>query len=189
MSEIKSKPPAKKKGLIILIVAVVVIGVIAIASSGSDEPSLVNNGTSETSTNGGDETDNRTEFVIGDVIAWEGQEITVVSVERDWQSGNQFITPSAGNEFVNVNVRIENKSNRNISFNPFDWRIQNSNGAIEGHSWAASADDSLGSGELVPGGNRTGSIMFEVPQGDDGLILHYSPGFWTNRTVQIHLRD
>ena len=88
---------------------------------------------------------------------------------------------------MKVNVSIENKSNDAISFNALDWSIEDSNGVIESYSIMGSADDSLGSGSLAKGGKKIGSIVFEVPSGDNALKLHYKPSLWSSKDVVIHL--
>ncbi|MCL2094777.1 DUF4352 domain-containing protein [Candidatus Saccharibacteria bacterium] len=176
--EEKAKKPVYKKVWFWLLIALAAFIIIPTVTSDSDrEPRRAGESGEES----------RTDSKVGDVIAWEGKEITVTAVERNWSSGNQFIAPNSGNEFVVVTVSIENKSDRNINFNPFDWRMQNGDGAIEGHSWTAEANNALGSGELIPNGRRSGTILFEVPDGDDNLTLHYRPSFWSNREVRIRL--
>jgi hypothetical protein len=132
--------------------------------------------------------ENRTEFNVGETIAFDGKEVIVTSVERDWSSDNQYMQPDEGKEFVKVNVTILNTSKNRASYNTFDWEIQDSGGAIEGISfYTYSESDSLGSGELVEGGTKSGSLIFEVPAGDPGLILHYNPSFWSSKEVTIRL--
>ncbi|MDR1355339.1 MAG: DUF4352 domain-containing protein [Propionibacteriaceae bacterium] len=131
-----------------------------------------------------DPSQGQSEFKVGDVIAFDGKEITVQRVERNWTA--KYVEPSAGKEYVKVSVYIENKSDTRVSFNTFDWEMQDGNGAIESTAWV-SDDDNLGSGELAKGGKKSGSVIFEVPKDDANLILHYSPAFWSNRDVEIVL--
>ena len=48
-------------------------------------------------------------------------------------------------------------------------------------------DGGLNSGELVNGGKVSGFMIFEVPTGDTGLTLRYSPSFWTDKKLEIKL--
>ena len=127
-------------------------------------------------------------FKVGDVVAFDGREVSVTSVKRNY-SGGEFATPEKGNEFVKVNVTIKNKSDEKLSYNTLDWEIEDSQGNIEDYMDAmmAQADDDLGSGDLAAGGKKKGSIVFSVPKGDKGLVLHFSPSFWSDKNVEIKL--
>lgn len=118
-------------------------------------------------------------------IAFDGKEVTVKSIDRDWKSDNQFIKANDGKEFVKVNVSIVNKSDSELSFNTFDWKIEDANGAIEGPSGTAfTASDNLGSGDLAVNGKKEGSVIFEVAK-DSKIKIHYQPSFWSNKKITI----
>src|SRR5699024_8556670 len=88
-------------------------------------------------------------------------------------------TPSEGNEYVIVHVTIENNGEDKISYNPFNFKMMNSNGQIEDQGLImVDSDTSLSSGELAPGGNVSGTLSFEQPIDDDGLKLIFEPSFW-----------
>lgn len=55
-------------------------------------------------------TEEKTDFTVGDVISYKGKEITVLSVERKYDSNNEFYQPKDGKEFVKINIKVENKS-------------------------------------------------------------------------------
>ena len=57
----------------------------------------------------------KTTFKVGETIAFDGKEVTVKSIDRDWKSDNQFIKANDGKEFVKVNVSIVNKSDSELS--------------------------------------------------------------------------
>ena len=48
-------------------------------------------------------------------------------------------------------------------------------------------DGSLGSDTLAAGDTISGFLAFEVPDGDAGLRLQYSPSFWTNKKLETVL--
>lgn len=182
----KSKASKVVGGIIVVIVAIIVIVSI---NGGDNEPKKVDqNNTGTTSEQKADKSE-KTEFKVGDVIAFDGREVTVTSVKRNYSTGNEFATPKAGKEFVKVNIKIENKSDDKLSYNTLDWEMQDSSGSIEGYMDAmmAQADDNLGSGDLAKGGKKAGSIVFEVPKGDKGLILHFKSSFWSDKSVEIKL--
>lgn len=49
-------------------------------------------------------------------------------------------------------------------------------------------DTSLQSGELIPGGKVTGTVTFEQPKGDTGLILIYNDNIWSSKELKIKLQ-
>ena len=180
-SKQKSKKPIYKKWWFWLIIVIIIIGVSSSQSGNKDATKVGENGSTS-------QKSEQTKFKVGDVIAFDNKEITVKSVDRNYSSGNDYIKPSDGKEFIKVNVLIENKSDDKVSFNTFDWKVQDSNGVIEsqnGNAIMATSDDSLGSGDLAKGGKKSGSIVFEVPKGDAGLVLHYQPSFWSDKAIEI----
>ena len=129
----------------------------------------------------------KTEFKVGDIIAFDGKELTVEKVDRNWNSGNAYIKPKDGKEYVKVSVKIENKSETEMKYNVFEFKAEDSNGAAESANWQTySLPDSLGSGDLAKGGKKSGSMIFEVPAGSS-LKLHYQPSFWSNKKVIVNL--
>ena len=129
----------------------------------------------------------KTEFKVGDIIAFDGKELTVEKFERNWNSEKAYIKPKDGKEYVKVSVKIENKSETEMNYNVFEFKAEDSNGAAESADGQTySLPDSLGSGDLVKGGKKTGSMIFEVPAGSQ-IKLHYQPSFWSNKKVIVNL--
>lgn len=128
----------------------------------------------------------QTTFKIGDVISYKNKEITVQKIERNYNTGNQFSKPKDGKEFVRVHILIENKSDDKMSYNAFNWEMQDSTGDIKSYSWVTD-DTHIGSGDLAKGGKKVGTIVFEVPKDDKALTLHYKDSFFSNKTIEIKL--
>jgi hypothetical protein len=191
MAENKQNWFARHKFLTVILV-IIAIGVVATAFSSSDEPQKVEDGTNTDSAvnapGSGDVAEEQTKFHAGDVIAFDGKEVTVSEATRNWDSGNEFLKPDSGKEWIKVEVTIENKSDSTASYNTFDWKLQDSDGVIKDvDAVAYSVDGALNSGELAPGGKVSGFLVFAVPQDDTGLKLQYSPSFWTDKKVEIEL--
>ena len=171
---------------------VVIVVIIAIGSQ-YKQPEKVgenknsgSNGSSQTQ-NSEKKKEEKTEFNVGDIIAFDGKELTVEKVERNWNSGNAYLKPKDGKEYVKVSVKIENKSETEMNYNVFEFKAEDSNGAAENADMQTySLPDSLGSGDLVKGGKKSGSMIFEVPAGSS-LKLHYQPSFWSNKKVIVNL--
>ena len=171
-------------GLGIFFVVVVIIGMASGPSKKtSNEPVKV-----ESTSQGSEqtqETQKQTEFKVGDVVKMGEREFIVNSAKRMSQIG-QYQSAKAGKEYIVVNVTIKNGGTSEISYNPFDFKVQNSNGAQEDQSFAVS-DDPLRSGTLIGGGNVTGSIPFEVTQGDANLKLIFQPSVWSKEKIVVAL--
>lgn len=165
---------------------VVLLVIVVSALSPKETPKLADGSSGSASTD--QKAAEQTTFKPGDTIEFDGKKVTVAAPERNWNSGNQFITPQTGNEFLKVQVTIENNSTGEAMYNTFDWKLQDSKGVIKDVATVAyGVDGALNTGQLAPKGKVTGFLVFEVPAGDAGLTLRYSPSFWSDRKIEIKL--
>ena len=126
-------------------------------------------------------------FAIGEQVKLGDNILTVSKVAKS--NGNDFDKPKAGHEYVIVTVEINNSGKENISYNPFDFKMANSQGQIVDQAFTTlDSDTALQSGELTTGGKVSGTLSFEQPAGDKGLQLHYTPDFWSDSTIKINLQ-
>src|SRR5690625_1815571 len=65
-----------------------------------------------------EEIDDETEFNVGEKVELDGQVVEVTEVEKS--SGSDFDKPKNGHEYVIVHISIENNSDDEISYNPFN---------------------------------------------------------------------
>lgn len=127
------------------------------------------------------------EYAQGDKAILGNGQITVTNVKRS--QGNDWDKPKKGKEFVIVTVNIENKGKDKLSYNPYDFKLQNSEGAQESTTFTTiDSDTSLTSGELIAGGKVSGTITFETTKGDKGLSLIYSDSVWSSKEIKINLK-
>ena len=188
----KSEKPFYKKAWFWVVVVVFVVFIILIGSQSKQAEKVGENKNPESTIssqiqNKESKKEEKTEFKVGDIIAFDGKELTVEKVERNWNSGNAYMKPKDGKEYVKVLVKIENKSETEMNYNVFEFKAEDSNGAAESADWQTySLPDSLGSGDLIKGGKKSGSMIFEVPAGSS-LKLHYQPSFWSNKKVIVNL--
>jgi hypothetical protein len=170
-----------KKILIGLGVLFVVIIIIAMASGGSNsEPTKV----SESNSNNA-QAEQPKEYKTGDVVKLGDREFVVNSVRR--QKNISYSTAKTGKEYAIVNVTIQNRGSDEVSFNTFDFKIQDVNGAQTNADAASySLEDSLNSGSLAPNGKITGSLAFEIPEGTDAKLI-FQPSFWSNDRIVVAL--
>lgn len=80
-----------------------------------------------------------------------------------------------GSAITGVTVSYANNGSSEASFNLFDWKAQDSQGAQRNTAYYSEATDDLSSGSLAPGGTVTGNLYFE---GDVSKVLYYSSLFY-----------
>lgn len=179
----KTKKPWYKR-VWVWIGIVVLLLIIGGATASEDNPKLADESSSVSSS----KQEQKTVFKVGDTIDFDSKKVTVVSAERNWNSGNEFISPESGKEFVKVQVKIENNSDSEASYNTFDWKMQDSDGNIQDVDASAfSADGALDSGNLASSGKVAGFLVFQVSAGDTGLTLRYESSFWSDKKIEIKL--
>lgn len=164
----------KKQGMkiwqiiLIVIVAIGIIGVIA--GGGNEQPTSKDGGSQKEDS--ATKKEEKTEFSQSETVTFKGVDFTVTNVEKT--TGSEFDTAKDGHEYVIVTIKIENKSDEKISYNSFDWKMENSNGQeVDTAITIVNTDTALNSGDLNAGGVVEGTLAFEQPQGDTGLKLNY----------------
>ena len=208
-----SKKPVYKQWWfwVIIVVAVLIMGGIG-ASSGNknaqdsndtansnsqDNPSNnSDNGSNESSkdteTNTSTESENSTAenndsgYKVGETITYKDSKVTVTNVIRNASTGNEFVTPEDGKEYVQIDINFVNTTTSKKSFYPSDWKLQDSNGVIKDISFSATAMLNNGftsSIDLAGNGKWSGSMIFEVPAGDTNLQLQYTPSLFSKTTI------
>jgi hypothetical protein len=179
-----SKQPFHKKWWSYLAIVAIIIPLAACAGQSNSDPEKVDENNSSSSSSS--ESPEDTVFKVGDVIAYDGQEILVESVERNYTI--EYSNPDEGKEYVKVNIQIENKSDERISYNSYNWELEDSTGDIQDPAIQGSmVDDYLSHGELASGGKKSGSLIFEVPKDDTKLILYYKSSLWSDDSIEIQL--
>ncbi len=168
----KEKKSIYKKWWFWVIIAILIVG---IAVAGTSDENTITSSISE-----------KTEYNQGEEAMLGNGAITVTKIEKS--QGNQLDKPKNGKEFVIVYVTIENKGESNLSYNPFYFKMQNSQGQQESMTFTTiDKDTALNSGELIPGGKITGTITFEQPKEDTGLVLIYSDNIWSSKELKVKL--
>ena len=129
-------------------------------------------------------------YAVGQTARLQDQTLVVNQVQRNYSPPDQLPAPQAGNEYVLVNITVNNTSNGSIDFNPFDFQVQGSNGARKGpEPFSEIANALVTPTTLGPRGRLTGNLLFEAAQGDPGLELVYQPNpiLRANDTVTVVL--
>lgn len=197
------KKPIYKRWWFWVIAVILVFGIIGAnlededdgvsnnSESAAAQPDASNNNDNNDNNNNEDEenepeepTEEKAEFGINEPIEFDKRVIEVTNVE--FSEGEQFDKPKEGKEYVIVTVSIINNSDKEVSYNPFHFKMKNSNGQIESQTFTiVDSDTALSSGNLAPGGNVSGTIAFEQPIDDPDLTLIFEPSFWSNKKVEV----
>lgn len=114
-------------------------------------------------------------FQVGDAVKLKGAVTTVTKVE--FSEGDEWEKPDPGRIFLLVHLHIENVSDKEISVNPWNYKVKDSRGVILDTGFITFAENELPAAELAPGGKIDGLVPFEVAKGDLGLQLIYQPNW------------
>jgi hypothetical protein len=126
-------------------------------------------------------------YSVNDPATIGDQTLTVTGVQRNYNSGNQYVKPDAGKEYVVVSVTIQNNGSDQVSFTTYDFQVQDSNGVQKTEAFVTGVENQLQSGNLAPRGKVSGNLAYEVPKEDTGLKLIFKPSFWSSKTVTVQL--
>ncbi len=151
------------------------------SASSSNSNSNSNSDTKNSNT----DSNKKVEHKVGEAIDIKGEELTVKTVTKDYKSGNQFLKPESGNQYVKIDVTIKNNTDDSIDVSSYEFKILDSNGVY--HDTNYILNNSLSSTKVEKGGVLSGSISFEVPKNDNELKLVYTPSFWSDENVEIKL--
>lgn len=171
----------------IALLVIIVIGVIG--SMGSDSKKVgSSSGTNETSNTAKQPTQET--YKIGDKIQMGDVILTVNKVETS--QGAQYTKPSEGNQWIDVNMTIENtgSSQQYITTMGQMFVIDSDNNqyqvAVTGKRLENAG--SLGmDGALVAKAKKTDWVGFEVPKTAKGLKFQYNASFFSNKNIIVDL--
>lgn len=176
------------------VLALVLIGAIGSALGGNnsssksttDDNSSVATDTTKSATPETKKEKPKEFYAINEEVKLNNAVVKVTKVEKS--NGGDFDKPKDGMEYVIVTVQIKNSGDSEISYNPFDFTMQNSKGQITNKAFTTiDSDTSLSSGNLAGGGEVSGTIAFEQPKNDNGLILKYKGNMFSNKEIQFKL--
>lgn len=153
-------------------------------STGTEETEVTQTEENRSGVNKAEET--QKEYAVGDTVEHKGIKLTVLEVKKS--QGGEYDTPKDGKEYVVVTVKYDNSSDKDLSYNPFDFKLLNSDGQkTEAEFTGFLQNTQLESGNLAAGGTVTGDLAFEAPVGDEGLYLIYTSNMFSSDEVKIKL--
>jgi hypothetical protein len=175
----------KKHKILTVILALIVIGVIASAGGGAKKV-----GTNDSSQTSKTATEPQS-YKVGDKVQLGSVILTVNSVENS--QGGQYTKPQAGNQYVNLNVTVENtgKEQEFITTMGQMFVLDGSKNQFQ----VAVTDKSVENpgvvsldGALLAGSKKTGWVGFEVPTAATGLKFQYNASFYNNKSITVNLQ-
>lgn len=114
-------------------------------------------------------------YALGEPFVFEQITYTVTESERQPQLSNN-IKAGEGKEFALFTIDIHNTSHDDYHYSQSFFDLVTGSGEIKDNYLILDLNDQLddlGSGDLAPGGKRSGWVAFEVPQGDQPLELRF----------------
>jgi hypothetical protein len=180
-----SKWYQKKRYIIplILVLLFVVIGV-ASPSQKKDVPTVDSQSAAKKET----KAETKTKFKIGEAYNKSNQSITAVSAERNINCG---YSPDSSQEFVKVNLELDNKSDKTMSYNSFSWKIMSGEGDITNPAYCQNEESKAGklkSGELAVNANKKAFLVFSVPKNSTPLVAVYEANLFNKESIQFELQ-
>ena len=156
----------------------VMIGASVFVGCGNDTPTKV-----ETQKQ---EQENKTEtFKVGDTVKTKDFNITVNKVETS--NGGNVIKPKDGNEFLKVDITIENISDKSQGVSSvMMFKVIDKDGRSYDQTFTENQNGQL-DGEVAPGRKITGEYVVEVPKGATGLQLEFNSSLLSGGQVIVDL--
>lgn len=115
---------------------------------------------------------------VGDTITINGESATLVSVQQI-QPGQYDTPPSTGKAYYVLHLKMTNSGSSPADFNEFDFKVLTGQGSTIDQSFISSEPDDklLQSGQIAPGGNVEGDLVYQLSTSDHGAKLIWQPGF------------
>ena len=160
-------------GKIVLIVVVVLVVVGALGSMGGNKTTTTapesTQQTEQSDAKDQSATEQKTEestenLVVGTTVNLpDGLSVTVDSVEPG-------LTNYDGSAMTGVHVTYVNNGDDGASYNVYDWKGEDANGAQQSTGYYSGGSDELSSGTLAKGGTVSGNVYFK---GDLARVLYF----------------
>lgn len=168
-----AKEGKKPIGKIVLIVVVVLVVVGAIGSMGGNKTTTTapesTQQTEQSDAKDQSATEQKTEestenLVIGTTVNLpDGLSVTVDSVEPGLANYD-------GSAMTGIHVTYTNNGDDGASYNVYDWKGEDANGAQQSMGYYSEGSDELSSGTLAKGGTVSGNVYFK---GDLARVLYF----------------
>lgn len=182
----------KKQGGVLkwIILAMIVLGLAGACAGGDDEkasdtkPQKVGE-TSKTEQSEEQQTEipaeeeADSEFSVGEIVETSYLRISYVSAE-EYVSDNEFIQPKDGHIYYKMDFEFENISDSDQYVSSWDFNCYADGYDME-QSYVLDGLDL--DATLSPGKKTKGSVVFEVPEAAESIVLEYETNFWTENKI------
>ncbi len=169
-------------------VLVIIVLFIIIGSSGSSTTPTKVASTDATTTSQPAQQQQQV-YKVGDSIKLGDSILTVNKISTSF--GGQYTKPSEGNEWIDLNITIQNTSSSQQYVTTMGQMFVRDG---QGNSYQVAVTDkqlenpSAGlDGAIIANSKRTGWVGFEVPKGATGLQFQYNGSLWGGGTVLVNL--
>lgn len=187
---VKPKKPFYKRWWFIVIVVIIIIAAIG-GGGEEDTPKVADSKVPETQEDKAKEvsvepSESVQEFFnLGDTVETKKVKAIITSIEKS--NGNQFNNPADGNEFVLIDLEIENISDSEmavsslLSFDAYvdDVTINESISAQIAKEGTNTLD-----GTVAAGKKMKGTLGYEVPTGWTQIEIHFTPDVWDDTVIK-----
>ena len=185
MEETTKKKPFYKRWWV-WVLGVIVLFIVIGASGSSTTPQKVgSNGEASAQTT----STAQSTYKVGDQIKLGNSVITVNSVSLS--QGGQYTKPQAGNQWVNVNLTIQNTGSSQQYVTTLGQMFVRD---ADGNSYQVAVTDKIMAnpnnsldGSVIANSKRTAWVGFEVPVGTTGLQFQYNGSIFGGGTVVVDL--
>lgn len=118
----------------------------------------------------------QTEFKVGETLITKDMKVIYLS-SGVYVSGNEFIQPGEGKQYVYIRLYCENIGTSDTSANVYDFECY-----ADGYACDAcyAMKDNL-SASLSAGRNTTGTVCYEVPTGAQKIEFEYKPNLFSDK--------
>ena len=108
-----------------------------------------------------------------DGLGLDGIEVELVEITSLSNENNVFLSEES---YLKIGLRIENHSDEVITYNPYQFLIQNEDGKkFIPVITSLNIENALGAGELSPGENVMGSLVYTHDKGENPVKIQYIP--------------
>ena len=177
--KLKKKKPLYKRVWFLALVAILAIIVIkSLSGGGGGDSSTSTSGSAsnESASNDGGATApaaSKTDVAAGETVTMDDVQVTSTPLTE--------VKPQySDSSYLCTTVTYLNGGKDSASFNTFDWKLQDPQGASRDATFGGS-DKTLNSGDLAPGGTASGDVCFDDPTGASGTYkVIYNASVWND---------
>lgn len=176
-------------GCLALIVLGIIFAVIAVASAAHTVSTAVNNvaatvtaDTGNNSTGNNNSTTSGTHYKVGQTANIASMDVTVNSIKTS--QGDSIITPKTGNQYLIVDVTVNNKSGQaqNIS-SALSFTLKDSTGQKYTEAITTLSGITPPDGSVQDGAKLRGQIVYEVPKSMKNYTFDFQPDITSTNVV------